>query len=54
MTDPEKESENQKGLSKEAWAAVSAIAVALMGSIITSVTTLMVGRVTSYQKYSVI
>lgn len=39
MTDPEKESENQKGLSKEAWAGISAIAVALIGSIVTLITT---------------
>ncbi|HEY9608667.1 MAG TPA: hypothetical protein V6C93_04845, partial [Allocoleopsis sp.] len=31
MTDPEKEPEKQQGLSKEAWTAISAIAVALIG-----------------------
>ncbi|MCP6760613.1 MAG: hypothetical protein NHB32_18140 [Fischerella sp. CENA71] len=35
MTEPEKESEKQQGLSKEAWAAISAIAVALIGGIVT-------------------
>jgi hypothetical protein len=40
MTEQEKESEKQKGLSKEAWAAISAIAVALIGGIVTVVTTL--------------
>lgn len=40
MTDPEKESEKQKGLSKEAWTAISAIAVALIGGIVTIFTTL--------------
>ncbi|KAM3090397.1 hypothetical protein ACKFKG_29525 [Phormidesmis sp. 146-35] len=32
MTDSEKESEKQKGLSKEAWTAISAIAVAFIGA----------------------
>jgi hypothetical protein len=40
MTDREKESGKQQGLSKEAWAAISAIAVALIGGIVTVVTTL--------------
>ncbi|PMB00150.1 hypothetical protein CEN50_04270 [Fischerella thermalis CCMEE 5268] len=35
MTEPEKESEKQQGLSKEAWTAISAIAVALIGGIVT-------------------
>lgn len=35
MTEPEKESKQQKGLSKEAWAAISAIVVALIGGMIT-------------------
>ncbi|MBW4433248.1 MAG: hypothetical protein KME28_16375 [Pelatocladus maniniholoensis HA4357-MV3] len=34
MTEPEKESEKQQGISKEAWAAISAIAVALIGGIV--------------------
>ncbi|MBD2434325.1 MULTISPECIES: hypothetical protein [Fischerella] len=40
MTEPEKESEKQQGLSKEAWTAISAIAVALIGGIITIFTTI--------------
>lgn len=40
MTDPEKESGKQQGLSKEAWAAISAIAVALIGGIVTIFTTI--------------
>jgi hypothetical protein len=35
MTEPEKESEKQQGISKEAWTAISAIAVALIGGIVT-------------------
>jgi hypothetical protein len=35
MTNPDEESKKQKGLSKEAWAAISAIAVALIGAIAT-------------------
>jgi len=35
MTDPEKESGKQQGLSKEAWTAISAVAVALIGGIVT-------------------
>ncbi|WP_016872018.1 hypothetical protein [Fischerella thermalis] len=35
MTEPEKESEKQQGLSKEAWTAISAIAVALIGGVVT-------------------
>lgn len=35
MTEPEKESEKQQGISKEAWTAISAIAVALIGGIAT-------------------
>jgi hypothetical protein len=35
MTDPEKESEKRKGLSTEAWAAMSAIAVAIIGGFVT-------------------
>ncbi|WP_315788223.1 hypothetical protein [Fischerella sp. JS2] len=35
VTEPEKESEKQQGISKEAWAAISAIAVALIGGIVT-------------------
>lgn len=35
MPDLEKESEKQKGLSKEAWAAISAIVVALIGGMVT-------------------
>lgn len=35
MTDLEKESEKQKGLSKEAWTAISAIVVALIGGTVT-------------------
>jgi hypothetical protein len=34
MTDPEKESEKKKGISPEAWTAISAIAVALIGGIV--------------------
>jgi len=41
MTDPEKESEKPKTLSKEAWAAIGAIAVALIGGIVTIITTLV-------------
>jgi hypothetical protein len=44
MTDPEKESEKQKGLSKEAWTAISAIAVALIGGIFAVVNTLLDDR----------
>lgn len=40
MTEPEKESGKQQGLSKEAWAAISAIAVALIGGIVTVLTTI--------------
>lgn len=40
MSDQEKESGKQQGLSKEAWTAISAIAVALIGGIVTIVTTL--------------
>lgn len=40
MADLEKESEKQKGLSKEAWTAISAIAVALIGGMVTIFTTL--------------
>lgn len=40
MTDSEKESEKQKGFSKEAWTAISAIAVALIGGIVTVFTTI--------------
>jgi hypothetical protein len=39
MTDPEKESEKQQGLSKEAWAAIGTIVVALIGGIVTIFTT---------------
>jgi hypothetical protein len=35
MTDPEKESGKQQGLSKEVWTAISAIVVALIGGIVT-------------------
>jgi hypothetical protein len=41
MTDPEKESGKQQGLSKEAWTAISAVAVAIIGGIFTVVTTLL-------------
>jgi hypothetical protein len=41
MTDPEKEFEKQQGLSKEAWTAISAIVVALIGGIVTIATTLL-------------
>lgn len=41
MTDPEKESEKQQGLSKEAWTAIGAIAVALIGGIVTLVNPLV-------------
>ena len=41
MTDPENESGKQRGLSKEAWTAISAVAVALIGGIVTLVTTLV-------------
>jgi hypothetical protein len=40
MSDPEKESESKRGLSKEAWAAVSAIVVALIGGMVTIFTTI--------------
>lgn len=41
MSDPEKESEKQRGLSKEAWTAISAVAVAIIGGIVTIATTLL-------------
>lgn len=41
MTDPEQEFRKQKALSKEAWAAIGAIAVALIGGIVTITTTLV-------------
>jgi hypothetical protein len=40
MTYPEKKSGKQQGLSKEAWAAISAIVVALIGGIATVFTTI--------------
>ncbi|EKQ68326.1 hypothetical protein OsccyDRAFT_2853 [Leptolyngbyaceae cyanobacterium JSC-12] len=40
MADLEKESEKQKGFSKEAWTAMSAIAVALIGGMVTIFTTI--------------
>ncbi|PMB24294.1 hypothetical protein CEN47_17935 [Fischerella thermalis CCMEE 5319] len=41
MTEPEKESEKQQGISKEAWTAISAIAVALIGGIVTIFVTII-------------
>ena len=41
MTDPEKESGKQQGFSKEAWAAITAVVVALIGGIVTVATTLL-------------
>jgi hypothetical protein len=41
MTDPEKESGKQQGLSKEAWTAISAVVGALIGGIVTVATTLL-------------
>jgi hypothetical protein len=41
MTDSDNESRKQQGLSKEAWTAISAVAVALIGGIVTVVTTLV-------------
>lgn len=40
MTDVEKKSEKQEGFSKEAWTAISAIAVALIGGMVTIFTTI--------------
>lgn len=41
MTDQEKESVKQQGLSKEAWTAISAVAVALIGGTVTVAITLL-------------
>lgn len=41
MTDPEKESEKQQGFSKEAWTAMGAIVVALIGGIVAIVTAIL-------------
>ncbi|MEH1872468.1 hypothetical protein [Nostoc sp.] len=44
MSDPEKESEKQKGLSKEAWTAIPTIAVAVIGGIFTITNTIIGGK----------
>ncbi|MEH2167040.1 MAG: hypothetical protein V7K41_10290 [Nostoc sp.] len=41
MTDPEKESEKQQGISKEAWAAIATIAVAVISGIFTITNTIV-------------
>jgi hypothetical protein len=41
MTDPEKEFGKQQGLNKEAWTAISAVAVAIIGGTVTVATTLL-------------
>ena len=41
MADPEKESEKQQGFSKEAWTAIGAVAVALIGGAVTIITTII-------------
>ncbi len=41
MTEPEKEFGKQQGLNKEAWTAISAVAVAIIGGIVTVATTLL-------------
>ena len=41
MTDPEKESGKQQGLSNEAWTAIGAIAIALIGGIVTITTAIL-------------
>ena len=41
MADPEKESDKQQGFSKEAWTAMAAVAVALIGGAVTIITTII-------------
>jgi hypothetical protein len=41
MTEPEKESEKRQGLSKEAWATIGAVAVALIGGIFTVIVAIL-------------
>lgn len=41
MTDPEKESEKNKGISPEAWTAIATVAVAVIGGIVTIISTIL-------------